>query len=63
MPLDASYGWNPTTPLVEIEAVVYFNSAGITTTSPTCNMRMDDSASSIAGFSAAGDDPYFNQPH
>ncbi len=46
-----------------VKAVVYFNSAGITTTSPTCNMRMDDSASSIAGFSTAGADPYFNQPH
>jgi hypothetical protein len=46
-----------------VKAVVYFNSAGITTTSPTCNMRMDDTPASIAGFSTAGDDPYFNQPH
>jgi hypothetical protein len=46
-----------------IKAVAYFNSSGSTTTSATCNMRMDDAPSSVAGFATAGADPYFDQPH
>jgi len=46
----------------QVKAVVYFNSAGVTTTSPTCNMTMNHSAESLAGFRAAAADPYFNQP-
>jgi hypothetical protein len=46
----------------QIKAVVYFNSAGSTSTSPNCNMTMNHDAAAVAGFSAAGADPYFNQP-
>ena len=46
-----------------IKAVLYFNSAGVTTTTDTCNMLLNDTPSSIAGFSTAAADPYFTQPH
>jgi hypothetical protein len=49
--------------LPKIKAVLYFNSSGVTTTGPTCDMTMDDAASSIAGFAAAGHDAYLNQPY
>jgi hypothetical protein len=46
----------------KIKAVVYFNSAGSTTTSGNCNMTMNHDPSAIAGFTKAGKDPYFRQP-
>jgi hypothetical protein len=47
----------------QIKAVVYFNSPGITSSSPTCNMTLNHSPESLAGFRTAAADPYFNQPH
>ncbi|WP_326555240.1 glycoside hydrolase family 26 protein [Micromonospora sp. NBC_01813] len=46
----------------KIKAVIYFNSAGSTTTSATCNMTMNHTPSALAGFTKAGKDSYFNQP-
>jgi hypothetical protein len=46
----------------KIKAVIYFNSAGSTTTSATCNMTMNHTPSALAGFTRAGKDAYFNQP-
>lgn|GEM_PF-1738691 len=46
----------------KIKAVVYFNSAGSTSTSATCNMTMNHNPSALAGFTRAGKDPYFRQP-
>ncbi|MDG4767509.1 glycosyl hydrolase [Solwaraspora sp. WMMD406] len=46
----------------KIKAVVYFNSAGSTTTSASCDMTMNHTPSALAGFTAAGKDPYFKQP-
>ena len=45
----------------KIKAVIYFNSAGSTTTSSTCDMTLG-SASALEGFRIAGQDPYFRQP-
>jgi len=46
-----------------IKAIAYFNSAGSTSTTPTCNMLLNDTPAAVAGFTAAGADPYFRQPH
>lgn len=46
----------------KIKAVVYFNSAGSTVHSETCDMTINNDASALAGFRAAGLDPYFRQP-
>ncbi|WFE27043.1 glycosyl hydrolase [Solwaraspora sp. WMMD791] len=46
----------------KVKAVIYFNSAGSTTTSATCNMTMNHTPSALTGFTRAGKDPYFNQP-
>ncbi|MFC3501892.1 glycoside hydrolase [Micromonospora krabiensis] len=46
----------------KIKAAVYFNSAGMTSTSATCDMTMNHDASSLAGFARAGRDDYLRQP-
>ncbi|MGK5739739.1 glycosyl hydrolase [Micromonospora sp. URMC 103] len=46
----------------KIKAAIYFNSPGMTTTSPTCNMTMNHDASALAGFTRAGQDGYLRQP-
>ncbi|MFY1633782.1 glycoside hydrolase family 26 protein [Solwaraspora sp. WMMB335] len=46
----------------KVKAVVYFNSAGSTTTSATCDMTMNHTPSALTGFTRAGNDLYFNQP-
>ncbi|MFC0509377.1 glycosyl hydrolase [Micromonospora costi] len=46
----------------KIKAAVYFNSAGMTTTSATCDMTMNHDASALAGFARAGQDDYLRQP-
>ncbi|SDY66311.1 Glycosyl hydrolase family 26 [Micromonospora pattaloongensis] len=46
----------------KIKAAVYFNSAGSTTTSVTCNMTLGHTAAALSGFIAAGHDPYLRQP-
>ncbi|MFY1575631.1 glycosyl hydrolase [Verrucosispora sp. WMMD703] len=46
----------------KIKAAVYFNSAGMTKTTSTCNMMMNQNAAAVAGFAAAGRDSYLRQP-
>ncbi|MDG4798524.1 glycoside hydrolase [Micromonospora sp. WMMD1082] len=46
----------------KIKAVNYFNSPGMTRTTGTCNMTMNQDASALAGFAAAGRDAYLRQP-
>ncbi|MGC5053118.1 glycosyl hydrolase [Micromonospora sp. DT48] len=46
----------------KIKAAIYFNSPGMTKTTNTCNMLMNQDAASIAGFAAAGRDSYLRQP-
>lgn len=46
----------------KIKAVVYFNSAGSTVRSPTCDMTINHDTRALAGFRTAGLDPYFRQP-
>nr|WP_240956499.1 glycosyl hydrolase [Micromonospora sp. HNM0581] len=46
----------------KIKAAIYFNSAGMTKTTKTCNMMMNQDAASVAGFAAAGRDSYLRQP-
>lgn len=46
----------------KIKAVIYFNSAGSTSKSANCDMTMNHNASAVAGFTKAGQDPYFRQP-
>ncbi len=46
----------------KIKAAVYFNSAGMTTSTSTCNMTMNHDAAALAGFTAAGRDSYLRQP-
>lgn len=46
----------------KIKAVIYFNSAGATTTSANCDMTLGPNESALAGFRTAGQDPYFRQP-
>jgi len=63
----AKRNWFETLPetiraLPQIRAVIYFNSAGSTRTDDDCNMLLNDTQESLAGFRAAGADPYFNQP-
>ncbi|TWJ22584.1 glycosyl hydrolase family 26 [Micromonospora endolithica] len=46
----------------KIKAAIYFNSAGMTTRTKTCDMTMNHDASALAGFTRAGQDPYLRQP-
>ncbi|MFF5181159.1 glycosyl hydrolase [Micromonospora sp. NPDC000316] len=46
----------------KIKAAVYFNSAGVTSRTATCDMTMNHDALSVAGFARAGQDPYLRQP-
>ncbi|BCJ57256.1 glycoside hydrolase family 26 protein [Micromonospora endophytica] len=46
----------------KIKAAIYFNSPGVTRTTPTCDMTMDHDAAALAGFTAAGRDGYLRQP-
>ncbi|GIJ10222.1 glycosyl hydrolase [Micromonospora andamanensis] len=46
----------------KIKAAIYFNSAGMTKTTSTCNMLMNQDAAAVAGFAAAGRDSYLRQP-
>ncbi|MFF5214252.1 glycosyl hydrolase [Micromonospora sp. NPDC000442] len=46
----------------KIKAAIYFNSAGMTKTTNTCNMMMNQDAAAVAGFAAAGRDSYLRQP-
>ncbi|MEU1589895.1 glycosyl hydrolase [Micromonospora sp. NPDC005710] len=46
----------------KIKAAIYFNSAGMTSRTSTCDMTMNHDASSVAGFTQAGQDPYLRQP-
>ncbi|MEU8301003.1 glycoside hydrolase [Micromonospora sp. NPDC048909] len=46
----------------KIKAAIYFNSAGMTTTTGNCNMTMNHDASALAGFARAGQDSYLRQP-
>lgn len=46
----------------KIKAAVYFNSAGMTTTTATCDMTMNHDASALAGFIRAGRDDHLRQP-
>ncbi|RIV37791.1 glycoside hydrolase [Micromonospora radicis] len=46
----------------KIKAAIYFNSAGVTTTTKNCNMTMNHDAAALAGFAAAGRDSYLRQP-
>ncbi|MEH1102697.1 CBM96 family carbohydrate-binding protein [Micromonospora sp. CPCC 205561] len=46
----------------KIKAAVYFNSAGMTTRTRTCDMTMNHDGSALAGFARAGRDAYLRQP-
>ncbi|WP_328655076.1 glycosyl hydrolase [Micromonospora sp. NBC_00330] len=46
----------------KIKAAIYFNSAGMTSRTSTCDMTMNHDASAVAGFTQAGQDPYLRQP-
>jgi hypothetical protein len=46
----------------KIKAAIYFNSAGMTTRTKTCDMTMNHDASVLAGFARAGRDAYLRQP-
>ncbi|WBB69692.1 glycoside hydrolase [Micromonospora sp. WMMD812] len=46
----------------KIKAAVYFNSAGMTSTSATCDMTMNHDTAALAGFARAGRDSYLRQP-
>ncbi|NJP33835.1 glycoside hydrolase [Micromonospora thermarum] len=46
----------------KIKAAIYFNSAGMTTRTNTCDMTMNHDASALAGFARAGRDAYLRQP-
>ncbi|MFF0720158.1 glycosyl hydrolase [Micromonospora sp. NPDC003816] len=46
----------------KIKAAIYFNSPGMTKTTNVCNMTMNQDASAVAGFAAAGRDSYLRQP-
>ncbi|MCO1598594.1 glycoside hydrolase [Micromonospora sp. RHAY321] len=46
----------------KIKAAIYFNSAGVTTRTRTCDMTMNHDASALAGFARAGRDAYLSQP-
>lgn len=46
----------------KIKATIYFNSAGMTTRTRTCDMTMNHDASALAGFARAGRDGYLRQP-
>lgn len=45
----------------KIKAAVYFNSAGMTTRSSSCDMTMNHDAAALAGFARAGQDAYLRQ--
>ncbi|PZF99953.1 glycosyl hydrolase [Micromonospora deserti] len=46
----------------KIKAAIYFNSAGMTSRSRTCDMTMNHDPSAVAGFARAGQDSYLRQP-
>ncbi|QGN49369.1 DUF7594 domain-containing protein [Micromonospora sp. WMMD558] len=46
----------------KIKAAIYFNSAGMTTRTSTCDMTMNHESSALAGFARAGRDSYLRQP-
>ncbi|MEU5947161.1 glycosyl hydrolase [Micromonospora sp. NPDC047465] len=46
----------------KIKAAIYFNSAGMTRRTSTCDMTMNHDASAVAGFARAGRDSYLRQP-
>ncbi len=46
----------------KIKAAIYFNSAGMTTRTSTCDMTMNHDSSALAGFTRAGQDAYLRQP-
>jgi hypothetical protein len=46
----------------KIKAAIYFNSAGMTSRTATCDMTMNHDAASVAGFAQAGKDEYLRQP-
>ncbi|MEU7804097.1 glycoside hydrolase [Micromonospora arborensis] len=46
----------------KIKAAIYFNSAGMTSRTASCDMTMNHDASAVAGFAQAGQDPYLRQP-
>ncbi|PWU56272.1 glycoside hydrolase [Micromonospora sp. S4605] len=46
----------------KIKAAIYFNSAGMTTRSSSCDMTMNHDAAALAGFTRAGQDAYLRQP-
>ncbi|MEK8106658.1 glycoside hydrolase [Micromonospora sp. M12] len=46
----------------KIKAAIYFNSAGMTSRTATCDMTMNHDASAVAGFAQAGRDSYLRQP-
>jgi hypothetical protein len=51
------------TALPKLKAVVYFDRRAIPVPGDPCDWLADSSPQARAGFAAAGEDPYLNQPH